>query len=78
MIKKQNAGSNLQMTTGILQNKLILIQKESPGSKTNKGDPLSLFGQNIGNRFGDFFSEWNEIKLRISVKTSSNSVCKII
>ena len=27
------------MTTGILQNKLVLIQEESSGSKTNKGDP---------------------------------------
>ena len=30
------------MTTGILQNKLILTQAESPGSKTNEEDPLFL------------------------------------
>ena len=30
------------MTTGILQNKLIVIQEECPGSKTDKGDPCSV------------------------------------
>ena len=53
------------MTTGILQNKLILIQEESPGSKTNKGDPPCLFGQNGRNRLtlSKFFrEEWNKVK----------------
>ena len=43
------------MTTGILQNKLILIQEESPGSKTNKEDPPFLFGQNIRNGIDEVF-----------------------
>ena len=40
LVGKQNTRFDLQMMTGILQNKLILIQEESPGSKTSKGDPL--------------------------------------
>ena len=38
LIKNQNTRFNLQMTTGILQNKLILIQEKSPGGETNKGN----------------------------------------
>ena len=33
------------MTTGILQNKLILTQEESPGSKTNEGDPFFVWSE---------------------------------
>ena len=43
------------MTTGILQNKLIFNQEESPGSKTNKGDLPFLFGQNITNGTDEVF-----------------------
>ena len=43
------------MTTGILQNELILIQEESAGSKTSKGDPPFLFGQNIRNGIDESF-----------------------
>ena len=42
------------MTTGTLQNKLVLIQVESPGSKTNKGDP-PVFGQNVRTRIDEVF-----------------------
>ena len=43
------------MTTRILQNILVLIQEESPGSQTNKGDPHFLFGQNDRNRIDEVF-----------------------
>ena len=55
LTKKQNTRFNLQMRTGILQNKFILIQEESSGSKTNKGDPPFLFGQNIRNGIDQVF-----------------------
>ena len=43
------------MTTGILQNKLILIQEESPGSKTNKGDPSFCLLRISGTGLTKFF-----------------------
>ena len=42
------------MTTGILQKKLMLIQEEYPGSKTNKEDPP--------------FSVWSEHQKRVLTK----------
>ena len=43
------------MTTGILQNKLVLIQEESPGSKTNNGDPPFCLVRITETRLTKFF-----------------------
>ena len=56
----------------------LRYQEESPGCKTNKGDPPFLFSQNIRNGIDEVFLEWNKVKLRISIKTFSNSGYKII
>ena len=50
------------MTTGILQNKLILIQEESSGSKTNNGYPSFLCLVKISETGLTKFSEWSGMK----------------
>ena len=54
-----------------------MIQEESPGSKTNKGDPPFSLVRISETGLTKFFRV-EQIKLRISIKTFSNYRYKII